>query len=139
MNIRFIDRRCASITVLAIAALPALSFHVGVARAQASTAPAPSTSPTASPSASPSALLPASPPSSAISPRPPAPYRSAMEGYQPYTDEKIIDWKQANDSTGRIGGWREYAKEAQQTDTRGAGSMPAPDAKPASDAKPVKP
>ena len=132
MNIRFIDRRCASITVLAIAALP---FYVGVAHAQTSTAPAPSTSPTASPSA----LLTASPPSSAISPRPPAPYRSAMEGYQPYTDEKIIDWKQANDSTGRIGGWREYAKEAQQTDTRGAGSMPAPDAKPASDAKPVKP
>ena len=139
MNIRFIDRRCASIAVLAIAALP---FYVGVAHAQTSTAPAPSTSPTsptASPSASPSALLPASPPSSAISPRPPAPYRSAMEGYQPYTDEKLIDWKQANDSTGRIGGWREYAKEAQQTDTRGAGSMPAPDAKPASDAKPVKP
>ena len=69
----------------------------------------------------------------------PAPYRSAMEGYKPYTDEKIVDWKQANDSTGKIGGWREYAKEAQQTDTRGAGSMPAPDAKPASDAEPVKP
>ena len=135
MNIRFIDRRHARRIVLAIATMPALPFYVGMVHAQTSTAPATSTSP----SASPSTLLPAPPPSPAISPRPAAPYRSAMEGYQPYTDEKIIDWKQANDSTGRIGGWREYAKEAQQTDARGAGSKPAPDAKPVSDAKPVKP
>ena len=43
-----------------------------------------------------------------------AAYRSTFEDYKPYTDEKIINWKQANDNTGRIGGWREYAKEAQQ-------------------------
>lgn len=41
-------------------------------------------------------------------------FRSALEGYQPYTDEKTINWKEANDLTGRIGGWRAYAKEAQQ-------------------------
>ena len=72
----------------------------------------------------------------------PAPYRSAMEGYKPYTDEKIVDWKQANDSTGKIGGWREYAKEAQQPDApdaADAGAKPAPAGKPAPDAKPVKP
>ncbi|MEO5607863.1 MAG: hypothetical protein ABIR13_09845 [Polaromonas sp.] len=45
---------------------------------------------------------------------PPA-YRSAFEGYQPYTDEKIVNWKEANDATARIGGWREYAKEASQS------------------------
>ncbi|MGV8803416.1 MAG: hypothetical protein ACWA6Y_00460 [Polaromonas sp.] len=45
---------------------------------------------------------------------PPA-YRSALEGYQPYTDEKIVNWKEANDATARIGGWREYAKEASQS------------------------
>jgi len=44
----------------------------------------------------------------------PAAFRSALEGYQPYTDEKIIPWKEANDNVGRIGGWREYAKEARQ-------------------------
>ena len=69
----------------------------------------------------------------------PAPYRSAMEGYKPYTDEKIVDWKQANDSTGKIGGWREYAKEAQQPDAADASAKPAPDGKPAPDARPVKP
>jgi hypothetical protein len=40
--------------------------------------------------------------------------RSALEGYQPYTDEKTVDWKAANDSVGRIGGWRAYAREAAQ-------------------------
>jgi hypothetical protein len=45
----------------------------------------------------------------------PPPYRSALEGYQRYTDEKTVNWKEANDATARIGGWREYAKEASQT------------------------
>ena len=124
MNIRFIDRRHAKGIVLAIAALPALPFYVGVAHAQTNTAPAALTSPSAS-----------SPPS-AMTQIAPAPYRSAMEGYKPYTDEKVIDWKQANDITGRIGGWREYAKEAQQPDAADASAKPAPDVKPV---KPVKP
>ena len=42
------------------------------------------------------------------------PYRSALEGYQRYTDEKTVNWKEANDTTARIGGWRAYAKEASQ-------------------------
>ncbi|MEO7953125.1 MAG: hypothetical protein ABIR35_03380 [Polaromonas sp.] len=45
---------------------------------------------------------------------PPA-YRSALDGYQRYTDEKTVSWKDANDTTARIGGWREYAKEASQS------------------------
>ena len=44
----------------------------------------------------------------------PEPYRSAFEGYQPYAEEKITNWKAANDTVERIGGWREYAKQAQQ-------------------------
>lgn len=44
-------------------------------------------------------------------PRPVA-FQSAFEGYQPYTDDKPVDWKSANDTTARIGGWRAYAKEA---------------------------
>ena len=63
---------------------------------------------------------------------PPA-YRSAFEGYQSYTDEKTINWKEANDTTRRIGGWREYAKEASQAQAS-AGS-----AKPDSNAMPAKP
>ena len=42
----------------------------------------------------------------------PAAFQSAYEGYQPYTDDKTVDWKAANDTTARIGGWRAYAKEA---------------------------
>jgi hypothetical protein len=43
--------------------------------------------------------------------QPPA-FQSAFEGYQPHTDDKRVDWKTANDSVARIGGWRAYAKEA---------------------------
>ena len=39
-------------------------------------------------------------------------FQSAFEGYQPYTDDQTVDWKAANDTTARIGGWRAYAKEA---------------------------
>jgi len=41
-------------------------------------------------------------------------YRSPIADYKPYVDEKIISWKAANDKVGQIGGWRAYAKEAQQ-------------------------
>jgi hypothetical protein len=42
-----------------------------------------------------------------------APYRSAFDGYRAYTDEAVANWKAANDTTARIGGWREYARQAQ--------------------------
>ena len=44
----------------------------------------------------------------------PAPVKSAFEGYQAYSDDKMISWKAANDEVALIGGWREYAKQAQQ-------------------------
>jgi len=43
----------------------------------------------------------------------PTPYRSTFEGYQAYSDDKLTNWKAANDEVARIGGWREYAKQAQ--------------------------
>ena len=51
-------------------------------------------------------------PSVAAANTPPFAYRSALEGYQPHTDEKIANWKDANNTASRIGGWRAYAKEA---------------------------
>ena len=39
-------------------------------------------------------------------------FSSVFDGYQPYTEEKTANWRQANDNTARIGGWRAYAKEA---------------------------
>ena len=46
---------------------------------------------------------------------------SAFDGYKPYTDEPIGNWKAANENVAQIGGWREYAKQAQQPD-----NTPAP-------------
>ena len=48
-------------------------------------------------------------PAPKASPASPLTYRSAFEGYKPYTDDKLLNWKDANDTTGRIGGWRAYA------------------------------
>ena len=39
---------------------------------------------------------------------------SAFEGYKLYTDEPVGNWKAANEAVAKIGGWREYAKQAQQ-------------------------
>ena len=59
----------------------------------------------------------------------PGQYRSALEGYQPYSENKMVPWKEANDTVGKVGGWRVYAKEAAEGQ--------APDGKaPASQAKP---
>ena len=70
----------------------------------------------------------------------PAPaFRSALDGYQSFSDEKLVPWRDANDNVGRIGGWRVYAKEAQEgaNGSKAAPPGPAPGgpaAKPASPA-----
>lgn len=65
------------------------------------------------------------------------PFRSVSEDYQPYSDQKLIPWREANDNVGRIGGWREYAREARpQSDGSPAsppGSGPSPAAPAAKD------
>ncbi len=72
------------------------------------------------------AALPPAPPAPPSALAAPAAYHSALDGYQPYTDEKTVNWKEANDTTARIGGWRTYAKEASQ---RESGARPqVPDA-----------
>lgn len=66
------------------------------------------------------------PPPAASAPFTPAvgsEYRSAFEGYQRFKDEKVQRWKDSNATVERIGGWRAYAKEAQEskpTDTKPA-------------------
>jgi hypothetical protein len=42
----------------------------------------------------------------------PASQRSAFEGYRPFADEPVADWRATNDRVGRIGGWQAYAREA---------------------------
>lgn len=56
-------------------------------------------------------------------------YKSALEGYRPFTDEKPIPWKEANETVRQRGGWRAYAKEA-----AGEGAAEADSAKGTADA-----
>ena len=74
----------------------------------------------------------------AASSAPASSYASPLQGYQPFNDEKVMPWKDANDTVGRIGGWREYARESEQGGaTRPATAAPgntAPGAAPAAPA-----
>ena len=95
---------------------------VAVALALAALAAAPvSAQSTAGPAPSPS------PQGAAHSPTPPLAWRSAFDGYQPYTDAKVLPWKQSNDTVGAVGGWRAYAREAQASEPK---AEPAPELKP---------
>lgn len=53
-------------------------------------------------------------------------YRSAFTGYKPLREEPVAAWKERNDLTARIGGWRAYAREAQQPDVPPAAPASAP-------------
>ncbi len=43
-------------------------------------------------------------------------YTSPIANYLTFQDEKMSAWKATNDHVKNIGGWRAYAKEAQQPD-----------------------
>lgn len=58
-------------------------------------------------------------------------YESATAQHRRLSDEKTVSWRDANDTVARIGGWRVYAREAQQSDppapaiAKPPGAMPA--------------
>jgi len=43
-------------------------------------------------------------------------FESVLSRYKPMTDQKLGSWRDANDTVTRIGGWRNYLKEAQAPD-----------------------
>jgi hypothetical protein len=53
-------------------------------------------------------------------------FKSTLENYKPYSDEKPGGWKAANDQVGRIGGWRTYLKEANEPESATIEVKPAP-------------
>ncbi len=53
-------------------------------------------------------------------------YESAFTRFRRWSDEKPVAWRQANDTVTGIGGWRVYAREAQQVDAAPAAKAPAP-------------
>ena len=42
-------------------------------------------------------------------------YVSSLAQYRRMGDPKALSWREANDTVARIGGWRAYAREAQQS------------------------
>ena len=62
---------------------------------------------------------------------PPSIYRSSFAEYRNLKDQPVANWGAANDLVGKIGGWREYAREAQgkvatpPAATSGVGEAPA--------------
>ena len=52
-------------------------------------------------------------------------YTSAFAPSRQLGDDKPLSWRDANDTVTRIGGWRVYAREAQQPDAALAKPMPA--------------
>ena len=69
-------------------------------------------------------------PKSDVNPSVAAPFQSAFEGYRAYSDDAVTSWKAANDNVAQIGGWREYARQAQQPDTTASPANQARDAEP---------
>lgn len=45
---------------------------------------------------------------------PAAGYQSALSSYRRLGEDRPVDWRQANQTVNRIGGWRAYARQAQQ-------------------------
>lgn len=69
----------------------------------------------------------------ALDPRaavPPAVHRSAFDTYQPQRDTATASWKASNDTVGRIGGWRTYAREAQSATAPASAPSPMPTGQP---------
>lgn len=53
-------------------------------------------------------------------------YRSAFEAYRPFSEERLLPWKETNDTVGKIGGWRAYAKEANAAQPASGAASPRP-------------
>jgi hypothetical protein len=56
-------------------------------------------------------------PSAAAAPVPPVQYKSPFARFKALGEDKPVSWRQANHTVTGIGGWRVYAREAQQPDT----------------------
>lgn len=64
-------------------------------------------------------------------------YRSSLVPARPAAADPPIAWREANDTVTRIGGWRTYAREAQQPQpAQAAPTPPSPASRPAGAAQP---
>ncbi len=49
-------------------------------------------------------------------------YRSSFSRFRAFSDDKPVSWREANEAVARIGGWRVYAREAQQPEPAPSGA-----------------
>ena len=49
-------------------------------------------------------------------------YSSSLSRFRAFSDDKPLSWREANDAVARIGGWRVYAREAQQPEATPSGA-----------------
>jgi len=54
-------------------------------------------------------------------------YHSVFTQYQLFNEQPVLPWREANDTVGKIGGWRFYAREASQPDAADISTEPKPD------------
>jgi hypothetical protein len=53
-------------------------------------------------------------------------YESSLSRYRGAAEAKAIPWRESNDTAARIGGWRAYAREAQQPDPASSAAAATP-------------
>ena len=58
-------------------------------------------------------------------------YDSSFARYRPFAEQEVASWRETNDTAGRIGGWRAYARDARQPEPAAGGPAAAPVTKPA--------
>lgn len=106
--------KSASLTSALALAVPALgqSSHGGHAKESATSTAAPNPSVTAPPSG----------------PSPVTGFESAFQNYRSFSEEPLKSWSEANEQVGEIGGWRAYAREAQEPATSGTSANTTPGA-----------
>ena len=51
-------------------------------------------------------------------------YRSAFADYRANLEQPVGSWREANDTAGRVGGWRVYARQAREPEASAAASGP---------------
>jgi hypothetical protein len=61
---------------------------------------------------------------------PPLRHSSALAGYRAPKNPAPTDWREANDTTAHVGGWRAYARQAQAGDAAPATQIPQPPLQP---------
>lgn len=69
-------------------------------------------------------------PLDAEAPVPPLRHDSVTARHRPLAAQPVAPWQASNDTVGRVGGWRAYAREA-HSGAADAAAAPSPDAAPA--------